>query len=82
MKEEIKQSIINFFRTYYKTGGYNTIHIYSYKDNTVTHELYIPKKKTTLYFKFDEKEILVSDENGKEFIYDIGFILKTMILLL
>jgi hypothetical protein len=78
----MKQEIINFMRTYFNSIGYMTIILKADKDNKVIYSLIIPEKRVTIVFNFDKKEILVTDENGKEFIYDIGLILKTMILLL
>lgn len=80
MTEKMKQEIINFMRTYFNTIGYMTIISKENKDNKVIYSLIIPEKRVTIVFNFDKKEILV--ENGKEFIYDIGLILKTMISLL
>lgn len=80
MTEKMKQEIINFMRTYFNSIGYMTIISKEEKDNKVIYSLIIPEKRVTIVFNFDKKEILV--ENGKEFIYDIGLILKTMISLL
>ena len=80
MNEKMKQEIINFMRTYFNSIGYMTIISKEDKDNKVIYSLIIPEKSVTIVFNFDKKEILV--ENGKEFIYDIGLILKTMISLL
>lgn len=80
MTEKMKQEIINFMRTYFNSIGYMTIISKEDKDNKVIYSLIIPEKRVTIVFNFDKKEILV--ENGKEFIYDIGLILKTMISLL
>lgn len=80
MTEKMKQEIINFMKTYFNSIGYMTIISKENKDNKVIYSLIIPEKSVTIVFNFDKKEILV--ENGKEFIYDIGLILKTMILLL
>ena len=80
MTEKMKQEIINFMRTYFNSIGYMTIISKEEKDNKVIYSLIIPEKTCNIVFNFDKKEILV--ENGKEFIYDIGLILKTMISLL
>lgn len=82
MNEKMKQEIINFMRTYFNSAGYKTISLKADKDNKVIYNLLIPEKRVTIVFNFEKKEILVVDEYGKEFIYDIGLILKTMILLL
>lgn len=80
MTEKMKQEIINFMRTYFNSIGCMNIISNEDKDNKVIYSLIIPEKRVTIVFNFDKKEILV--ENGKEFIYDIGLILKTMISLL
>lgn len=82
MNEKMKHEIINFMRTYFNSIGYKTILLKAYKDNEDIYNLLIPEKRVTIAFNFEKKEIIVVDENGKEFIYDIGFILKTMLLLL
>lgn len=81
MNEKMKEEIINFMAVYFKTVGYRTIILKEDKGNEVIYNLLIPKKRLTIAFDFDKKEIIVIDENGKEFIYDIGLILKSMILL-
>jgi uncharacterized protein YrzB (UPF0473 family) len=81
MNEKMKEEIINFMSVYFKTVGYRTIILKEEKGNEVIYNLLIPKKRLFIGFDFDKKEIIVVDENGKEFIYDIGLILKSMILL-
>nr|DAL42403.1 MAG TPA_asm: hypothetical protein [Caudoviricetes sp.] len=82
MCDEMKLEIINFMKKYFATAGYPVLHVKVNKDGNTVHKLYIPQKKVNIVFNFNKKEILVIDEKGKELIYDIGLILRTMIILL
>lgn len=83
MEEEMKQIIIKFIKTYFETAGYPAVHVKVKRVDETIHKLYISKKNVTILFKFDKKTMIVKyNENNKEFIYDIGDVLKTMIILL
>lgn len=82
MCDEMKLEIINFMKKYFATAGYPVVHVKVNKDGDTVHKLYISKKRVNIVFNFDKKEIIVIDENGKELTYDIGLILRTMIILL
>lgn len=82
MCDEMKLEIINFFKKYFATSGYSVVHVKVNKDGNTVHKLYIHQKRVNITFNFDKKEIIVIDEKGKELIYDIGLILRTMIILL
>lgn len=82
MCDEMKLEIINFMKKYFATAGYPVVHVKVNKDGDMVHKLYITKKRVNIVFNFEKKEIIVIDENGKELTYDIGLILRTMIILL
>lgn len=82
MCDEMKLEIINFIKKYFETAGYPIVHVKVNKDSDTVHKLYISKKRVIIVFNFDKKEIIVIDEKGKELTYDIGLILRTMIILL
>lgn len=82
MCDEMKLEIINFMKKYFATAGYPVVHVKVNKDDDTVHKLYISKKRVNIVFNFEKKEIIVIDEKGKESIYDIGLILRTMIILL
>lgn len=83
MKEEMKQIIIKFIKTYFETAGYPAVYVKVKRVDETIHKLYISKKNVTILFKFDKKTMIVKyNENNEEFIYDIGDVLKTMVILL
>lgn len=82
MCDEMKLEIINFFKKYFATAGYPVVHVKVNKGGNTVHKLYIHQKRVNIVFNFNKKEIIVIDEKGKELSYDIGLILRTMIILL
>lgn len=81
MCDEMKLEIINFMKKYFETAGYPAVHVKIEREGETLHKLYISKKGLMILFKFDKKTILAK-YNENEYIYEIGEILKTMVLML